>query len=194
MLIVGDSSSVGVGMRTQSDALSGHLEQAFSTQYSVTWKLLGKNGATAATLGQMLQTAPKEHFDIAVVALGVNDVKNGYRVKAWQKNYQNLVRELRSEFGVQIVIASGVPPMGRLKLVPNPLRKMLGLRAQMFDDVLSEMARTDEAVYHIKFDIELTSDMLAADGFHPGAPIYKAWATRIHAACDAHFASCSNSN
>ena len=46
VLIVGDSSGVGVGVADQRDALSGHLVAALEKTHRVGWKLVAKTGAT----------------------------------------------------------------------------------------------------------------------------------------------------
>ena len=50
LLIVGDSSAAGVGVRRQQDALTGHLCRALAAQCAarVRWQLLARSGVTSA--------------------------------------------------------------------------------------------------------------------------------------------------
>jgi len=44
LLILGDSAASGVGVPTQSKALSGQLITALGSEYRVSWKLIAQNG------------------------------------------------------------------------------------------------------------------------------------------------------
>jgi len=76
LLIVGDSSAAGVGVHTQSEALSGQLVKALEPEFSVTWRLIAKTGATCQSTLEMLIDDRIKHtdtFDVVFIALGVND-------------------------------------------------------------------------------------------------------------------------
>jgi len=58
---------------------------------------------------------------------------------------------------------------------------VLGARAAELDAVLAEVAR-DRGVVHLpmRFAAGLGPEQMAPDGFHPGPPIYRAWADAAH--------------
>ncbi|KMW60356.1 Lysophospholipase L1 [Candidatus Rhodobacter oscarellae] len=182
LLIVGDSSSVGVGVATQDQALAGHTVRALAATHSVTWRVIGRNGVTTAGFTRLLKQEMPQHVDLAVIALGVNDVKNGVPLALWRRHYARLLEDLRADWGAKQIIASGIPHIRGFTILPQPLRWVLGRRAEAFDRALVGIAAETPAATHISLDVPLDPDLLAADGFHPGPEIYAAWAELIRAA------------
>lgn len=176
VLVLGDSSAAGVGVAQQSEALGGQLAQALSDSFEVTWQVIAKSGGTAASTSRLIQSTQPATFDVVVTALGVNDAKNGVRKSTWRVAYQNLIDDLHARAPQAHVYVSGVAPLGEFPLLPNPLRRVLGVRAQQFDAILQQIAAAREAVTHMAFDLPLETDKMAGDGFHPGPEVYAYWA------------------
>lgn len=179
VLITGDSSAAGVGAETQDDALAGQVCRALGVEFSVTWTLVAKSGGTAASTDVMVQSLGESGFDIAVIALGVNDTKNGVSAKAWRQNYMRLIHHLHTQCGVGHVYVSGLPAVHHFPLLPSPLRQVLGKRAVYFDAILQDMATATIGVTYIPMDIPFDVAKMADDGFHPGPDAYAAWGERI---------------
>ncbi|MFO1375108.1 MAG: SGNH/GDSL hydrolase family protein [Agitococcus sp.] len=98
------------------------------------WLLIAKTGFTTADLLAHLAQQRSQHFDVAVVSLGVNDVTRRVATRHWLKQQQELVELLATKFGVQkVLVLSGVPPMGHFKALPQPLRWYVGLYAKQFN-------------------------------------------------------------
>ena len=178
LLVLGDSSAAGVGVDHQKDALGMQLAERFSAHFEVSWRVRATSGATTASTLADWQGDMPGPCDLAVLALGVNDTKNGVSLGAWRRNYGRLVQDL-SEAGARRVIVSGLPPVGEFPLLPNPLRRVLGQRASRFDDALQEVAAAAGAV-HLPFDLPFDPALMARDGFHPGPVVYREWAARIY--------------
>lgn len=171
LLIVGDSSASGVGAPHQSEALSGQLVSALGTSYHVRWRLLARTGSTTRTTLPLLKSQIPEQTDIVLVVLGVNDVTSQtplYRLLACRAELYTLLFE---KWGAKRVIATGIPPIDRFPLLPTPLRWFLGLQARRFDRALAEQAAS-MGVDFLPFDVPLTREMMATDGFHPGPNAY----------------------
>ncbi|KRS12600.1 hypothetical protein XM53_10985 [Roseovarius atlanticus] len=179
LLIVGDSSAAGVGVETQDDALAGRLVAHLAPRFRVHWRLEARGGATTASALADLGRMPRAGFDVAVIALGVNDAKNGMRRARWRRNYSDLVSLLKARFGVTRVVASGVPPLGAFPLLPPPLRGVLGARAAALDAELRALVAQDPALRYAPMEFPLDRRLMAADGFHPAAPLYDLWAGRV---------------
>lgn len=179
LLVLGDSSAAGVGVAHQEDALIGRLVARLAQRHQVRWRLAARCGATTTTVLQNLQTEPEARFDIAVIALGVNDSKNGMSRRRWQKNYKDLIMLLQTRFGVREIYATAVPPLGAFPLLPAPLRTVLGRRATLFDGDLRGIAADRDAVQYVPFDFPMDTTLMAEDGFHPGPVIYDRWAARV---------------
>ncbi|MCH2164520.1 MAG: SGNH/GDSL hydrolase family protein [Marinovum sp.] len=171
LLVLGDSSAAGVGVAHQFQALSGQLANALSHEQSVTWHTVAVSGATARSTLATLQKLEAEPFDWAVIALGVNDVKNGVSESAWLRDYGAILSELRSRFGSPKVCASAVPNLGAFPLLPWPLSLVLGERAIRFDEALMSLISSTPEAVHLNWDFDLEPSSMAADGFHPGPEV-----------------------
>lgn len=178
LLILGDSSAAGVGVANQSEALSGQLASELSKHYTISWKVVAQSGATVKSMVATVSSLPKEPVDLVIIALGVNDTKNGVRAQAWKNGYRQLLSLLSDKFGAPMVCVSGVPPLRHFPLLPYPLNDVLGTRAEQFDRILKEIAEDTENAFHLPMNFPLDPDNIAADGFHPSAKLYKEWAKR----------------
>ena len=112
--------------------------------------------------------------DIAVLALGVNDVLRQSSARRFIKDYTALIDELPARH----VLASAVPPLGAFTVFPRPLRGYLGQRATKLDDALKTVCAQTGAV-HVPFDLAPDPRWLARDGLHPGAALYAHWGKRM---------------
>ncbi|MBO6602867.1 SGNH/GDSL hydrolase family protein [Rhodophyticola porphyridii] len=178
ILIAGDSSAAGVGVATQDQALSGQLAAALSREYQVHWHLIAKTGATTQdTLDRLARQDPAPRpFDIAIVALGVNDVTKLVPLRRWLARQAALVDLLETRFGARLIYLSGLPPVRYFPLLPQPLRWVLGRRAERFDVHIRRLASADMRTRYIPLSFEMDAALMAPDGFHPGPDVYAKWA------------------
>lgn len=183
LLIVGDSSAAGVGVKNQEKALSGRLVARLSTKRRVSWTLVARTGSTTEMLTALLEDVPPGTFDIAVTALGVNDITADVKVAKWIEHTAELHNKLMQQFGVGRVIASGLPPMQGFPSLPQPLRWYLGRQARVFDDALREHLAGAARIEHLPMTFPTDARLMASDGYHPGEVVYEAWARRIAARC-----------
>jgi lysophospholipase L1-like esterase len=189
LLVVGDSSAAGVGVAHQDEALAGRLGSLLATRFTVQWQLHAAIGATTASTLRTLQRLDPAPFDAAVVALGVNDVARQVPLKRWLAQQTALGELLRARFGVRRAYLSGVPPMGRFPLLPQPLRAVLGARAALFDAALAAAVRGQHQLRYLPIPTEaLDPALMAEDGFHPGPAMYHLWAEHLDTAIRTDFA------
>ena len=179
LLILGDSSGAGVGVETQDQALAGQLVAQLKPRHRVEWTLIAKSGATTAAALDMLDDVRGQSFDLVVIALGVNDTKNAVSERVWRRNYSEILDRLTTIHDAQMICASGLPPMGRMPILPRPLRDVLGARAKRFDAILQDLLSRRPNTRHIKMDFDMDPSEAASDGFHPGPAIYAEWARRV---------------
>jgi len=168
-LQIGDSSSVGVGVATQDQALAPKLAAELGRDYHVDWTLCGEIGATTADAQRLLAPLAGVQFDVAYTIFGVNDAKNLRPAHHWRRDYTRLLKCLREEHGVQTLFVSGLPPVEEFPLIPHPLRYVLSLRARRFDRVLRKVCAPIKGCHHLPLPTGLNKDGMAPDGFHPGA-------------------------
>jgi lysophospholipase L1-like esterase len=179
LLIVGDSSAAGVGAPTQSQALAGQLAAQLAAHNRVSWRVIARTGDTTAQALAHLAAADPAPFDIAVTALGVNDVTHGVPLARWLERQARLRALLGARFGVGQVVQSGLPPMGAFPALPQPLRAVMGRTARRFDTALAAALEGRSDAAHVGFQVPLTPDLMAKDGFHPGPRGYALWAEQL---------------
>lgn len=179
LLILGDSAAAGVGVATQSQALSGQLVSALGSDFQVSWKLIAKTGHKAKDVLTTLETLVPEPYDFVVTSIGVNDVTHGTGTRKWTDQQTQIVERLQSRFQSRCIILSGVPPMHLFPALPQPLRWYLGARARRLNRALSNIADGCKQCVFVSIDFPLEAAYMAADGFHPGAPAYALWAGHI---------------
>lgn len=180
LLVVGDSSAAGVGMPSQSEALAWPLARLLAErlQGAVAWRLLAESGLGTPGARALLARSSPAPADVVVTALGVNDVTAQLSAGSFVTHTAQLWGDLRERTGARWGIACGLPPMGRLTAMPQPLRWYLGRYAAGLDAALSEWARRQVLGYCA---LGWTDDpaYLAPDGFHPGQALYPVWASRL---------------
>jgi lysophospholipase L1-like esterase len=179
LLILGDSSAAGVGVEHQDHALAGQLVSLLARDFTVSWQLIAKTGATTGTTLKRLEEISPTPFDVIVTGLGVNDITHAVRFKVWQKQQAALMARLNQLFTPRLIYMSGLPPLGNFPILPQPLRWTLGRQANRFDRALTSSLAALPDTHHVPFDKPLDPTQMAADGFHPGAGIYTLWAKEM---------------
>jgi len=176
ILIVGDSSAAGVGVRTQDEALTGHLTRTLArcSGRRVRWQLVAKSGITTVQALALLKQAAPARAEIAVVVLGVNDVIDQVPSHRAVQQRAELVEWLREHAGVRHVVFAPLPPVHRFPLLPQPLRHVMGGDARRHDEAVARWAATRHDVSHLPIAYSLGPEHMADDGFHPGEPVYRA--------------------
>jgi lysophospholipase L1-like esterase len=186
LLIAGDSSAAGVGVATQDDALVGQLLPLLSRSCAarVRWTLCARSGVTTAQTAQLLHESALPPSDLAIVVTGVNDVVDQVASSHAVRSREHIVDLLRNRVGVQHVVFCPVPPVHQFPALPQPLRWMAGTDAHRHNRALRQWVRERASgmgdVSTLALDhVHLNRDNMASDGFHPGAPVYRAVATAL---------------
>ncbi|MCP3103201.1 SGNH/GDSL hydrolase family protein [Myxococcus sp. K15C18031901] len=182
LLVVGDSSAAGVGVGTQADALTGQLVSRLGQRRTVGWRLVARSGLTTAEIVELVEQSNPSAFDVAVVAAGANDLTQRIPIERWIRALHRLVDVLGTRFGIAHTVLSPLPPFQEFPALPEPLRGFVGRRAAVYNAALAAFSegRRDCTLLDSPFasgtpGLDARSAM-ASDGFHPGAPVYAAWA------------------
>lgn len=178
LLILGDSSAAGVGAAHQDEALSGQLAAALAPHRHLSWRLEARTGATSRSTLTDLETLPRQPLDIVLLVLGVNDVTSFAPLPRILTDREQIARTLFDRFDAPKLIITGIPPIARFPLLPDPLRWILGKRAARLEQRLQEQADRAGHLY-LPFTIALTRDLMAEDGFHPSPRAYRHWAEAL---------------
>ena len=186
LLVTGDSSAVGVGVGSQRDALAQRLAAtlASAAKARVSWQLHARSGLTTAQTLALLQELAPHRGDVAVVVTGVNDVVDQVPSSRAVAAREALANWLRNGHGVQHVVFAPLPPIHQFPGLPQPLRWVAGADARRHNAALAEWARSRHDVSCVDMSVPLNRGVMAADGFHPGEPVYRycAGAIALHIA------------
>ncbi|WP_396449716.1 SGNH/GDSL hydrolase family protein [Actinomadura sp.] len=180
VVVIGESTAVGVGASRHAEALPGFLAEALGERLrrSVAWSVSGENGATARRItGGLVPPPGGSAPDLVVVTVGINDLIRRRPLRRWAADVAELVGVLRARYAEAAVLVAGMPPVHRFPAIPRPLRYVLGARARTMDRIMAEAVRAGGAV-HAPMDEAMARDraLFAADGFHPSPAGYRAWA------------------
>jgi len=182
LLIIGDSSAVGVGTSHQDEALLGHMRKRLSQTNTVYWSVDAKTGATTADTIAHLEGRPPQKFDIVSVSLGVNDVTARVPLKEWLQQFAILFQLVDLKFQADVICVSGIPPIRYFPLLPQPLRWVLGAQAARFNRALRKLVSNRTGCRFIEMDFEHNVSQMSPDGFHPGPKIYSVWGSKVYRA------------
>lgn len=179
IIFLGDSSACGVGVDRMEDSLSGHLIKELMKVNRCSWKVLAKSGISIDGLRACIDQEPQTHFEIAILAVGMNDVTSGKSLSRWTADLELIQESLRENFQISKIIFSGIPPVRKLEIIPFPLRIVLALKAYIFDLSLQQFCYARRSCEYVSIDFSVCSGMLSKDGFHPSKKFYKTWAAKL---------------
>lgn len=179
---LGDSIIAGVGVNVMSETLTvqtatnlaQHLNQA------VRWRAYGKIGANARQIeARAHQIDWPETVDVVLVSTGVNDLLGLVTVKAWQQHLVELLETVRAKAPNAWIVFCGLPPMQIFPALPWPLSQVLGFRARQLDRALVQATAPFDRVVSIKIYDQVSRDLMAGDGFHPGPKGYRIFGSMV---------------
>ncbi|WP_062440415.1 SGNH/GDSL hydrolase family protein [Herbidospora daliensis] len=178
MVVLGDSTSVGLGMTDPMDTPGVNLALGLASlaERPVRLTVVGRSGAISRDLDAQVDRALDARPDLAVVFIGANDVTTQTRPATAVRHLQDAVRRLR-ESGAQVVVGT-CPDLGTVRPIAQPLRWVTrrwsrqlaaaqtiavieaGGRTVSFADLLGPSFMTNPA------------EMFGPDRFHPSARGY----------------------
>ena len=178
---LGDSTAAGVGASTSATALPTQVAAGLGRPVDVT--VLARSGATVGdVVDRQLPALAGLQPDIAFVSVGANDVTHLTSRSDFERRYRRLLAALPDSSEVVLL---GVPDMGAIPRLAQPLRAVAGFRGRQLDDVVREVAgETGSAYVDIAGETgpALRRDpgrFFAADRYHPSGAGYELWAEAV---------------
>jgi lysophospholipase L1-like esterase len=183
LLIVGDSSSVGVGVTRFDESLAACIARQYSrlAGCAVDWFVYGKSGATLESLCELLAAQPPGALeaDVVVVAIGVNDVLRFRSHSRWSRTLLRLLRDLQWAANCRQILVSPLPPLWKFRVLPVALRLLAGAHALTLDWITRRCVHGRPGIRHLRIPLPDPATMLAGDGFHPSRTGYEEWASHV---------------
>lgn len=181
LVALGDSIIAGVGVDTTRQALPARLACALADalDLEVRWSAYGRNGArTRDLLTWPVDTEWKE-ANLVLVSNGLNDVTGLMAMQPWLEEKAALYERLRNVAPGALIVQLGLPPLGHFPALPQPLRVVLGRRAEAFDRALGTLLQGLRHTAFLPFRSVPEPHLFAADGYHPGPEAIDIWARSL---------------
>ena len=179
ILVVGDSSALGVGCDEISQSSVGVIAENLSEQFSVQYQVCAFTGFTTKQIFEKVREVPKQSFDFIVISLGTNDTLQRTKLSAWIKQITELMTHLQVSFYPQKIFINAVPPFQKLSHLPSSFRTYLSNKSQQMNQYLSQSSVGSSAYQFVDMDFDFHADYISADGFHPSALLYQLQGERL---------------
>lgn len=172
LVVVGDSTAVGTGTQSLDDALPGRLGALLGAR----WRVVGRNGATAAdVLRDHIDEAAGGPADVAVLLVGWNDALKLRSGRAFARDLGALIDRLRAASPEGRIVVVAPPVFAAFTVLPQPLRHALGAHAAGLTRVAARVAASRGVDVAPGFD----GGSVASDRFHPDGDGYASIAAGI---------------
>jgi lysophospholipase L1-like esterase len=188
VVIIGDSTAIGQGT-DYSNSYAVAVAQHLSKHYTVHLTNVGVSGARAAdAVDGQLEAAAHSRPDIAVVAVGANDVTHFTSVHSYKNSLQTIISKLQTANPSIKIIVTGSPDMGSSARFPWPLKQLAGIRTRQLNAVVPTVVGNNVIWAKIAKDtggaFRKDPSLFAQDKFHPNKRGYKLWTVVINQAVD----------
>lgn len=182
LLILGDSTGVGVGATRPEETVAGrlaaYLEATYIENHSV-------SGAEVADLSTQIQKVRLTHYDFILIQIGGNDVLAFHDAKKTAAQLSKILEALPDAEKV-VVISEG--NAGGATLFPRIIRPFHYLGSLALHKEFSKVVPAHGATY-VNLYVPLMQDpfiknpgkYLAADGLHPSSAGYALWFEKLKA-------------
>jgi acyl-CoA thioesterase I len=177
---LGDSTGVGVGAEHGGYAIR-LLERIKQERPQSRLTNLCVSGATTddvlrEQVGQVAAVRPT----LVTLGIGINDAGRSFPVDSFARNYEEIVKRLRSSTDAPIVV-SNLPDVSLAPVVPAYLRGEVRRRIELYNERISEIAgryglRVVDAFTATREVIPRHPEFFSSDGFHPSDVGYEYWA------------------
>lgn len=178
---LGDSTAAGVGASDRAGALPVQVAGGLAPAVDLT--VLARSGAK---VGDVVERQVPELAgldpDVVFVSVGANDTVHLTGRRRFERRYLALVEALPDDARVVLL---GVPDMGSIPRLAQPLRALAGWRGRQLDRVVRDVAAATGAAYvdiagatgpAFRADPER---FYAGDEYHPSDEGYRLWAQAV---------------
>lgn len=184
VLMLGDSSAVGVGASEPSKSVAG-LYGADHPDADIT--NIAVSGAKVADLPEQLAMLDDQHYDLVFLHIGGNDIVRFTNIKKIEQGVRAIIATLRDRADRIVILHGG--DVGTAKLLPAISRPIYTSRTYDVRERYRKIASEDEKVVYANIIDAYGDPVLIATGgyyandyFHPSDAGYAVWYQQIQAA------------
>lgn len=174
MLVVGDSTAVGVGADTPAHTLPGYLSAALDASV----ENHAVSGAVTADLAAQIAAAKEPHYDLVLIQVGANDVVRFHAVAETNAQLDTILTKANALSDKVVLITAG--KIGEAPIFPWFLKALITHRALEMRSAFKTTAATHSTAY---VDLYAIADPFntdpdkyyAPDGFHLSSDGWHFW-------------------
>lgn len=190
LLIIGESTVAGVGVKTHDEGYAGVLAKQLSDLLNKTihWEVHAKSGYTTKQVSELiLPKLPNKTVDLIVVGLGGNDAFTLNTPWSWRRHVDQLIKRLEEQFPVTPIYFANMPPIKEFLAFTPLIKGTIGNLVEVLGSELKDLAAEKELVYYnddiIRFNtwterykLDNPVQDFFSDGVHPSQLTYELWA------------------
>ncbi len=194
-LALGDSYTIGEGVDTNETfpaLLSDTLMQRHNTAVSV--EIIAKTGwSTGQLITAIEQENPEPPFDLVTLLIGVNNQFRKLDTAQYRTEFRQLLHTAitMAEGKAERVVVLSIPDYGVTPFAANMNGDLIAQEINAFNAINFEETRKTVSHYievtGISRQAENDLTLLAADGLHPSAKMYKLWVDALVPAVEKMF-------
>jgi lysophospholipase L1-like esterase len=180
MLVLGDSTAVGVGASFPSESVAGRIATALHLK---TVENYAVSGARITDIPQQIERAQADSYDFILVMVGANDIIRFVKAETAEQSLKDVLKIL-PQASTTILTTAG--NMGAVALLPPFLKKKYTALTLEYHGFYKKLAENNGSIFVNMYEpIETDpfslepSVYLARDSFHPSSEGYRLWAERI---------------
>jgi lysophospholipase L1-like esterase len=181
---IGDSTAAGVGSSSGDMAVSRQVGRRLADELDrpIVLQVVAVSGARVDDVVTQQLARVDPGADVVFLSVGANDVTHVTSTGTFAEQYRTMLDGLPSEAAV---IAIGVPDLGSVTRLAQPLRAVAGWRGSTYDVIAADEAgragatRVDLAAGTGPAFRADPDRLLAADHYHPSDAGYAVWADVI---------------
>lgn len=197
ILVFGESSFAGVGVRANLEGIAGHLANRLHelTNKTIQWKVIAKSGYNAQKATELLapQIPDNQHFDAIFIGLGANEAFEVNAPLTFRKNLMACIQKIRERQPHCPILISDLPPAGQFVALPFFLKKLMHGLITLHSNVIKDLPSICPNVYYENGRIRLkdwqqkigqnlsVEAFFCEDGIHPSSLTYQIWGKEMAA-------------
>jgi lysophospholipase L1-like esterase len=190
LLVIGESTMAGVGIKDHQDGFACHLGNQISEHLhqTVSWEVQAKSGYTAKQIHDLL--LPKiemKQADLIVIGTGANDAFSLNTPNHFAKEVDKIISQLRRSYSLCPIVFISMPPVSYFPAFTKLMQFCIGNWVKFNGTKLESILKDGQQIYFMKDDIKPEDwfdkydhfnnihDMFS-DGVHPSKMTYQLWA------------------
>ena len=181
LLVIGDSTAVGVGAENASDSLPAKISNLFHSTYVENYAV---SGAVVTNLSKQLTKATEKKYDVILVQIGANDIVRFHNVDITTNHLKAIIEKLKEKSSTIILVSAG--NLGGAPLIPHPFRKIYTDLNLKYHKNFEKMSESLGIIYVNTYSDPSVDPFIlnpekyfAGDSFHPSSDGYQIWFEKV---------------